>query len=57
MSDNGGEYINAAIAHFTSSKGIDPQHSVSYMPQWVSLEPQLQAASQDYSHAPDGQDG
>jgi hypothetical protein len=32
-SDNGGEYINAALLQFTSSKGIDPQHSAPYMPQ------------------------
>jgi hypothetical protein len=33
MSDNVGEYINVAIAQFTSSKGIDPQNSAPYMPQ------------------------
>ena len=32
-SDNGGEYINAAVAKLTSGKGIDPQHSAPYMPQ------------------------
>jgi transposase InsO family protein len=31
-SDNGGKYINAAVAQFTSGKGIDPQHSAPYMP-------------------------
>ena len=32
-SDNGGEYINAAVAKFCSGKGINPQHSAPYMPQ------------------------
>jgi hypothetical protein len=32
-SDNGGDYINAAVAKFTSGQGIDPQHSAPYMPQ------------------------
>jgi hypothetical protein len=31
-SDNGGEYINAAVAKFWSGEGIDPQHSAPYMP-------------------------
>jgi transposase InsO family protein len=31
-SDNGGEYINAAVAKFKSGKGIDPQPSFPYMP-------------------------
>jgi transposase InsO family protein len=32
-SDNGGEYINAAVQKFTDDMGIDPQHSAPYMPQ------------------------